>query len=29
LARHATGYYGTTHDIGMKHIKKRKGIFTW
>lgn len=28
LARHATGYHGTTHDLGMKHIKKRKGIFT-
>jgi len=24
LARHATGYYGTTHDIEMIHKKKKK-----
>lgn len=24
LARYATGYYGTTHDIGMKHPIKRR-----
>lgn len=24
LARHATGYYGTTHNIGLIHPRKRR-----
>lgn len=26
LARHATGYHGTTHDIGMIHKKSKRTI---
>lgn len=24
IARKATGYYGTTHDIGLRHRKRKK-----